>query len=260
MNLVEETLVVNECSHTAAIGDVTGLVWIGEKLLIADSSGTISIDKQRLTLDTACTGLTCTNSTAYVTLVNGQVASIDTLSMKERSRMTAGMPGIALNAICSTVDSLLVVATELGEVALIDTRSNCIAYVAPPANPSSKFVPINCVDAKDNFVVSGDDSGRICLWDIRQTQSRLYSSLHESAVLSVKLHPNSHEYILSSALDGSLLMHSVHEDCKSWQMPASRFTPSLPISCIDMVGGLAAAGMDAGGLLFWRMDLSIKTD
>lgn len=280
--------------------DVNAIRWHGSaKLLVADSSGSLRIFDSRTLTEQAAHQKHALNSTTAAAMLGLDTSGDSVVTCGEDGRAcygslerldslqatAVGMPGCCLNAVkfaaldATAQSTVAVFASDLSRVSIVDFRSSSplVAHMLVDAKPRRNYVAVNAIATSPShpfLVASGDDDGQLCIWDLRQQQAPLARKseagrpLHTSPILSVCFHPQNPDYLLSSGIDGTLIMQSIssialedadatdpleHGLSRLWQMPP-RLCP-MPVNCIDMVDSVAVAGLDSATMLVWRMQL-----
>lgn len=166
--------------------------------------------------------------------------------------------------VCWIDDSLFAVATNSSKVLLYDSKSlklvNSFNFISSRTDPQ-RYLRINTIDRYLNqsgvpLLYSGDSEGGLCCWDPRNASRPLLQTVDQirKSITCVKTHPVKHNSVVSCAIDGSIVEHSYNgtDQVESWRMADSNAVPIMA-SCLDMVGGLAVAGLTNANLVTWRM-------
>lgn len=286
--------------EVAIEADVNAIRWHGStKLLVADSTGSLRIFNSGNLIEQAAHQKHALNSTTAAAMLgldtnddlvvtcgeDGQACYGSLERLDSLQTMVVGMPGCCLNAVkfaafdSNAHSAVAVFATDLSRMSVVDFRNNrpLVAHMLVDAKPRRNYVAVNAIAASPShpfMVASGDNEGRLCIWDLRRQQTPLVGKseagrpLHTSPILAVCFHPQNPDYLLSSGIDGTLIMQSIssiesgdanatdpleHGLSRLWQMPP-RLSP-MSVNCIDMIDSVAVAGLDSATMLVWRMQL-----
>ena len=138
--------------------------------------------------------------------------------------------------VMSLLSDPMTEGNSAGHLKVIDIRKGAVVMSLPNTLSSIRVVKRN--PCNGHLVVSGNESGNVCLWDLRNEGSILVQfSAHDSLITELQYKENESNIILSSSLDGQLLKWNLLPSCQlqsvdSLVSPQSSAGPS--ISCFHL--------------------------
>lgn len=121
-----------------------------------------------------------------------------------------------------------------GTIRIVDPR---VADGAPLLINASK-TDINVCDwsyADENLLVSGDEDGMICLWDVRQTSQTVQRLMyHKCPISSVRFSPNEPTVIAACSDDGTLSIWDIDVEQSDAPLQMDDFVPEAMRKVADL--------------------------
>lgn len=184
---------------------------------------------------------------------DGQVSFLELsrLSAKPKSVKISQTPITSLDLVSSNE---IICGNSAGHLKVIDMRKGTVVMSLPNTLSSIQVVKRN--PSNGHLVVSGNESGNVCLWDLRSEGSILVQfSAHDSLITELQYKENESNIIISSSLDGQLLKWNLLPSCQlqsvdSLVSPQSAAGPSITCFHLNPLGNEIVYGTDNEVLSF----------
>lgn len=133
----------------------------------------------------------------------------------------------------------IICGNQVGHLKVIDSRKKSGSALSLASNDVSGISAVLCVKrnpSNAHIVASGNDEGRLCLWDLRKTSSLLIQlEAHQSFITDMYYEEKDAHSLLTSSDDGQLLQWNIQpnmefENCN----PVLGDAGASPISCFHL--------------------------